>query len=194
MSVNVSTERPFRWTEKTTRAAALVAEDRLTDAAIAVECGVTERQLERWKKHEDFKARVAEHVAVFRQTVLSRGIARLENRVAALQDRWDGMKTVIQERGAEMDGETPGGGTGLLVRQIKAIGSGESAREAQEYAVDTGLLKELREHEKQAAQELGQWTDRQDVTSGGEAISFVTVPPGDASGDSGPEPDDPDAA
>ena len=28
------------------------------------------------------------------------------------------------------------------------------------YSVDTGLLRELREHEKLAAQELGQWEER----------------------------------
>jgi hypothetical protein len=192
MSVNVSAARPFRWTGRTAQAAALVAEDRLPDKAIAAECGVTERQLERWKEHPEFRARVAGHVAAFREAVLSRGIARLENRVAALQDRWDGMKTVIRERAEEMQGECPGGGTGLLVRQVKSIGSGQAAREIEEYAVDTGLLKELREHERQAAQELGQWTDRQDVTSGGEVISFVTVPPG-ARDDPDPESHDPDA-
>ena len=31
-------------------------------------------------------------------------------------------------------------------------------------SLDVGLLKELREHEKQAAQELGQWTEKRELT------------------------------
>jgi hypothetical protein len=61
----------------------------------------------------------------------------------------------------------PGGDTGLVVRQVKMIGSGAAAQLVEEYPVDVALLRaeldvmrELREHEKQAAQELGQWVDK----------------------------------
>jgi hypothetical protein len=154
----------FRWTEPKERAAVLVAQDQLPDLQIADEVGVSERQLERWKTHPEFRARVEEHVTAIRQAIRARGIAVVENRVQALQDRWEGLKRVIRERAEEMDGETPGGGTGLLVRQIKSVGAGPLAREVTEYAVDTGLLRELREHEKQAAQELGQWAEKQEIT------------------------------
>ncbi len=43
----------------------------------------------------------------------------------------------------------PGGATGLIVRKLK--------KEGTEYELDTGLLSEFREHEKQIAIELGQW-------------------------------------
>jgi hypothetical protein len=42
-----------------------------------------------------------------------------------------------------------------------------------EYAVDGVLLKELREHEKQAAQELGQWSDKAKVEQGPIDVKVV---------------------
>lgn len=72
------------------------------------------------------------------------------------------MKQVIDERAIDPEMmKAAGGSTGLLVRKLKQIGSGENAELVEEFEVDTGLLKEMREHEKQAAQELGQWVERQ---------------------------------
>jgi hypothetical protein len=42
----------------------------------------------------------------------------------------------------------------LLVRRVRSIGAG--AREIEEYELDTGLLRELLDIEKQVAKELGQ--------------------------------------
>ena len=50
-----------------------------------------------------------------------------------------------------------GGGEG-------ALSSGSRVVEVAEYAVDVALLREIREHEKQAAIELGQWTEKQEHT------------------------------
>lgn len=178
---------PFRWTAQREQAATLVAADRLTDEEIAGKLSIDRVTLHRWKQHPEFQARVEQHLEAFRKAVRARGIALLENRVDALNDRWRRLKRVIDERAEEHEGEIAGGGTGLLVRQKKMIGSGAAAQEIEEYAVDTGLLKELREHEKQAAQELGQWAERQDITSAGERVTFY-IPsngrePGDDPGD-----------
>jgi len=57
--------------------------------------------------------------------------------------------------------DVPGGSTGLLVCQYQ--GKSENAV----YRVDPGLiglLAELRAHEKQAAEELGQWSEKHAVT------------------------------
>lgn len=77
-----------------------------------------------------------------------------ENRIKALQDRHDRLKLIVDERGAEMATETPGGASGFLTRDYK----GKDADRAI-YKLDTGLLAEFREHEKQVAQELGQWQE-----------------------------------
>lgn len=161
------------WTRKRAKAALAVAEDTLTDAQIAANAGVSKQTLETWKKIPEFRARVEEHVRSFEEAIKAEGIANRQNRVAALNDRWDRMRQVIDARAVAHKGEAPGAGTGLLVKQYKQIGSGEFAEKVIEWKVDDGLLSELRAHEQQAAKELGQWTEKQDVTSSGKAISFT---------------------
>ena len=71
------------------------------------------------------------------------------------------MKAVIEARAeaTEMQ-DAAGGDTGLLAHTMKSIGAGPNAEKVDEYTFDAALLRELREHEKQAAQELGQWVDK----------------------------------
>jgi len=144
------------WTRTTERAARLVAEDQQKDEAIAASLRVRRSTLDRWKRRPEFQARVAEHVQAFREALRGQGIAERQNRVAALNDRWAALKQVIAARAADPTMKGPGHETGLLVRTYKPTRTG---RTIEEYAVDTGLLAELRAHEKQAAQELGQWSE-----------------------------------
>lgn len=153
----------FEWDARKHVAAQLLAEEKLSDEKVAKEVGISKRQLERWKKHPDFSARVQHLVAALAKAGARRAIARRSNRVRALDARWEAMQQVIRERAEDM-ANVPGGKTGLLVRTTKGIGRGNTFQIIEEYAVDTGLLRELREHEKQAAQELGQWTEKKEVT------------------------------
>lgn len=125
---------------------------------------VATRQLSRlkqWSVAHQWQARLAKIAEAERAAIVALGIANKQNRVDALNDRWQGMQRVIDERAtdAAMVG-IAGGQTGLLVHREKVIGAGKMAYRTDEYEVDTGLLKELREHEKQAAQELGQWVEK----------------------------------
>lgn len=102
---------------------------------------------------------------ILHEAVRDEGISSRQNRVDALNDRWHRMKQVIDERAVEPGIENvPGGSTGLLVRSHKMIGSGRDATVVEEYGVDVGLLKEMRAHEQQAAQELGQWADKTEIS------------------------------
>jgi hypothetical protein len=155
----------FHWTGKRERAALLAAEDEQSDSKIAASIGLTEITITRWKRDPEFQARVAENVERIRAAVLAEGIANKQNRVDALNDRWRRMQKVIAERADDSAmADVSGGSTGLLTHIIKMIGQGERAQRIDEYAVDTGLLKEMREHEKQAAIELSQWSERQEIT------------------------------
>lgn len=149
------------WSQEEAKAINLVARDGLTDEAIAEELGINRTTLWRWKQNPEFEKAVDREREAFRKSIRLKGIAVLERRVQALQDRWERMQRVIGERSIdpEMLG-VPGGSTGLLVHDVKSIGSGDSVQVVDLYKVDTGLLKELREHEKQAAQELGQWAEK----------------------------------
>jgi hypothetical protein len=156
----------FRWHARATKAAELVAEGSLTYPAIAAEVGVARQTVWEWRQHPEFRARVAEHQAEIREEVRRLGVASRENRVRAYNARWERMRRIIEERAADpaMQG-VPGGTTGLLVRTVKRIGTGDQARDVEEFTVDTGLLRELRDLEKQAAQDLGQWAEKSEVAA-----------------------------
>ena len=74
------------------------------------------------------------------------------------------MRQVIDERGGSAGlSDVPGGTTGLLVKDYKGKDADQPV-----HKVDTSLLAELRAHEKQAAEELGQWSEKRELT--GDAL------------------------
>lgn len=176
---NYTRESTYDWTANRSAAAFLCAEDKLSDDEIANEVGIVRKTLATWKKHPEFQERVSQHVAEIQERVRSEGLGRLDKRMAGYEKRHALMMQVIDERGQQMatneDGEIiPGGSTGLLVRQYKSIGTGPNARQVEEYHVDTGLLRELRELEKQIAQDAGQFAERQEISGpGGSALTVL---------------------
>jgi len=174
--------RPFVWTKQRTRAAELVADGDLADEAIATALGCARSTLAVWRTHPEFVERVAESVAAYRAAVLARGIARQERRIAAADDRHRRMQRVIEARAGDPTmADVPGGTEGLLVRQYRTVGRGDDAEVVEQYAIDTGLLREMRAHEEQVAKELGQWIEKSDLTSGGQPLrrEYVGVEVGD---------------
>jgi hypothetical protein len=142
-------------------AAQLVADDRLTDREIAEQCGIDKATLERWKLQPSFKARVQAIIEAYAKRALKRGIARRERRVGVLNDLHNKMLQVIDERAKSKDMATvPGGKTGIVTKTLKGIGKGEDFQAIEEYRVDTGTIAEIRDVQKQAAEELGQWIKR----------------------------------
>jgi hypothetical protein len=158
-------------TRKQAQAAARVAEDQQTDAQIAAAVGVSAVTLWKWKQRPDFAARVEEHKARWAAEIEQEGIANRQNRVDALNERWRLMQQVIAARAADESMTGTGHETGLLVRTYKP----GKYRVVEEYRFDAALLAELRAHEKQAAEELGQWTKKTDVTSGGKPLDLASL-------------------
>lgn len=156
--------KSWEWTGRREQAALLVAEDALSEGDIAARVRLTREGLRKWKRRPEFRERVAAIREQMRQAIVARGIAELQNRVDALNARWELMRQVIQARAEAGPSTAPGAKTGLLVKTVKAIGTGKNQYEVEEWAVDTGLLRELRAHEEQAAKELGQWTERRQVS------------------------------
>lgn len=156
----------FGWSKARTDAAKLFAEGELNAVQIASAVGVTFQAVYQWLKRPEFQARIDEEVAVIKLALGRRKISHVEQRVSSQNCRWLRCHQVINERADDpVHADIPGWRTGLLVHTRKAIGFGEKSSFVDEFTLDTGLLKEMRELEKQAAQELGQWQDRVTVKS-----------------------------
>ena len=96
-----------------------------------------------------------------RDQVLTEGISNVADRIRRYDQRWNQIHQIFQERGADpAHADTPGWRTGLLCHEQKSIGAGALATIVDMYRVDTAALKEERDLAKQAAQELGQWTEK----------------------------------
>jgi hypothetical protein len=178
MAENVRSEkiRPFAWNKAKEVAARLLAEDELTDAEIATQVNVSARQLGRWKEHPEFAARISIFLQEMGSASLRHAIARRARRVRALDERWQALLKVQTERAADPTMQNiPGAKTGLLVRRYKSLRDESGFRVVQEVEVDVGLLRELREHEKQAAQELGQWVEKLDQGHSGKIDLNLTL-------------------
>lgn len=159
------------------QAAQMLADGSFTVAEIAEQIGVKDRTIYRWQKDPEFQSTLNRHRDVLEAAILQEGIARKAQRIKRYAERLAKLDQVIEERGndRQMAG-IPGGTTGLIVRQIKSIGVGAHNREVEEFVVDTGTLREIRELEKQAAQELGQWVDKGELTGrNGGAIQIDDV-------------------
>lgn len=125
--------------------------------------GITRRQLTTWKQHPEFTARIEELARELGEVTRRYAITKRIRRMKGYDERRARMLKLIEER-AEEHADAPGGDTGLLVKTTKSIGGGPAAQVVDEYAADLGLLKELRELEKQAAIEAGQWSEKQEHT------------------------------
>ncbi len=153
------------------RAAHLLAEDDLSDDEIATSIHCARWTLSRWKRKRPFQDKIDEIRRKLGSLLHRREIARQSRRLAVMDRRYRKLQQIIEERGAADEMQAiPGGTTGLLVKTRKAIGSGASIEFVDEYELDTGLLAEMRQLEKQAAIELGQIEER----SGGVG-TIVTI-------------------
>jgi hypothetical protein len=160
----------IRLSEKQDEVAHAVARDELSNEAIAQEFKIGRATLDRWKLLPEFTRRVTEIRKAKREALLAKTIANIEFRVDALIDRQGRMRTVISERGefykrANEEGnprysKVPGAETGLLCHEEKLSKYGSTDL----YKVDVALLREMRETEKQLAIELGEWSEKREVT------------------------------
>jgi phage terminase small subunit len=111
-----------------------------------------------------------------RAGVPSVGFRSPAGRVSSLEDRWARMRRIIIERADDPEMEAvPGGKTGLLVKQMKQIGTGDKAQVITSFVLDRELLSELRAHEQQAAEELGQWSTRKESYTRSDSFLFQAM-------------------
>ncbi len=142
----------FKWTAQREQTAQLVADDRLTDDKICETVGTTRTTLFRWKNTPEFQARVDAINTSYASTIGRLAITQRARRLTALNDRWRRMQDLIDARATIHAEAGPHGETGLVVEK-----PGEFGRE---WAFDSALMSEMRQAEKQAAQEMGQWVEK----------------------------------
>lgn len=179
----------FEWSSERTQAAQLVAYGELSVGQIAAKVGVTPRALYEWRQAPEFAARVDEVIEEVKASLRRRAISHSERRVDRLNRDWLKLQSVIEARANDPRlADVPGGDTGHIVHNVKGVGRGEDFQLVDLYEVDTATLKELREIEKQAAQELGQWSEKQEHSGPGGAplnpvVFFIPENNRDAKGD-----------
>lgn len=170
----------FEWGPGSLEASYLVADDQMTEKQIAERVGVSHRTVQNWKKHPEFVAKVQEQLRKLEVEIFSAGVAVKKNRLRRLNNHWQKAQQVVEERkqAAEADptmAEVPGARTGMMIRTLKAIGQNQTVAE---WRWDRELEKTILDIEKQAAIEMGQWTEKKDVTSGGQPYKcFLGVDP-----------------
>lgn len=144
------------------------AADGLSNYAIAERLGVHPTTVLRWTYRPEYQRLAKEIHAATHADVLRMAVARKAQRVIRLQQRWIQLQRITDDRGqwfSENRPEVAGGATGLLVERLKVVGSGPHARTEPEYEVDEALLRAERDIAKMAAQELGQWSEKVDITA-----------------------------
>ncbi len=164
------------------RAALRLAEGRWIDERIAKEAGISRVALWKWLHVPEFAALVEQQRSLLHGGVIKRGIADKQTRIDGQVDRHQRLQEVIEQRAArgqallaeQASGLTPGGlpvpegrkpipaelATGMVVRQEKVTPFGSVA----EFVVDAGTSAEMRALEKQVAQELGEWTEKRELS------------------------------
>ena len=183
----VSEDLP-KFTKRHHQAASLLAEDELSDEAIAQQVGVSRQALWLWKQKPEFAALVGDYVGKLQAGMLKLAIAKKRKRVARLDEMERRLWQIVEERAADAaeraataspsdsimrgifpgtDDTPPGAGTGLVTKTLKQIGAGRNAQMIEEYGVATGVVSEIMALHKQAATELGQWVEKSasDVTT-----------------------------
>jgi hypothetical protein len=166
----------FEWTAAREEAARLVAEGVKTFDEIAAAIGVTVKTVWRWRNKATFAARVAEITNTLAARALRYDIAKVDERVRHLDRYWKKMVRVVEQRAHDPElAKAPGGDTGLLVRTLKSVCTGKKAKVVEEFTTDIALVREMREHLKHAAQELGQWQEDRPDAAVVHPIQFVEV-------------------
>ena len=154
------------------KTAALIAEAELGIEEIANRMNISRGTIHYWRQtRPEFVELIETHRAEMRKAVREHGISIVENRIKASHRRWQKMHRLIEAR-AESHKDIPGGDTGMLVKDVKSLGEGATV---DVYSFDAALMREIREIEKHAAEQLGQLEDEKPKTSDGAGNVFGEI-------------------
>ncbi|HXH57924.1 terminase small subunit [Iamia sp.] len=155
--------------------AAYLGSARLNATKAAILAGYSERGARTRGSLLLANANIQAAIQAWRDEVRASAIAQVEYRVDRLGDLEGRYWTVIQERADKYrdDEDAAGGGTGLIVKRWKMIGSGESATMVAEYEADVAVTKEIQSLYDQVAKELGQRTEKVQHDATGDFLAAL---------------------
>lgn len=151
--------------------------EKLSATAAYIKAGYSKngagQSAEKLLKNTEIQARFKELSGKITEAVLEAAIESRDGRIRMYSEMQRRLWLIVEERGADPGmAKVAGGKGGFIARQIKAIGAGAAQRIVPEYVADVALSRELRGVLQQAAQELGQWTEKRELTGkDGGAIS-----------------------
>lgn len=170
---------PLAWNEQTSNALALTVAGGYSTPQIALAVGMSPHMLKKVLAHPDFRQEVAKAVTKYRESAVECGLQQKAQRVQRLELRAEQIHQVIEERGASADeeqatamnihfdevlGATPGGTTGIVVLEPKALPGPNGGFVRVDVArVDTELIKQELAVHNAIARELGQLSDKVEV-------------------------------
>lgn len=154
--------RNFHWTRQTVKAATLLAENQLTQKQMAAEVGCSPRAITNWLSVPAFKAHVQKLVEETRKVLAQRYIATQDQRIASYIQDFERTDQIIKER-AEAMKHVPGGSSGLIARDFKAV----KDEVVEVYEFDAALVRERRAIRKDVAEELGQLSQKHEFSFSG---------------------------
>lgn len=175
-----SVPKHWRWTQTTTLAAQLMAEDKISQQEMAKQLGVSTAALYGWRQVPEFQERVEELLEAYKARVRRRSIALLERRIDTYMDDFDAIQTIQRERGlgrngkplSDKVGEEGGRSTGLICVDYKGKDADRPV-----YKFDKAIIDSKNDLRKLLAQELGQFQEKskQEHTGpgGGPIVSVV---------------------
>lgn len=153
---------------KAEKAIELLADGRLRYDQVIEQIGIGRTTFYRWRSDPAFMARVRARREEIASAIYDRGAAIRHRRVETYCELWDGLVRVLEERAKDPTVQKiPGGKTGHVLMTFKGVGQGQAARVIPVAHVDLGIVDRIQELGKQIAQELGQWTEKAELSGPG---------------------------
>lgn len=168
----------FNWNEQRSEAAVLVARGKQSWEKIGQHLGINRDTIYLWYKIPEFRAKVDEHKATFAAEVLAHALADKTGRVQGYFDLKSRVQRIIDEREAKHDGthKEPGMGTGLLAEtKTVSIDSDDKTSVKTEYKYESAIVRDLTMLDTQIAKELGQWSEKGELTIEGPPTRVFNV-------------------
>lgn len=120
------------------------------------------------------KPGIKEAIDRYRAEIKRKGIAAQQNRIDSYVSDFTLTTQIMAERAEDSDiAQGPGGKTGLIVRTIKGLGSGDNFTTVEEFAFDAALLTARQTLRRQIAEELGEWQDNLNLS--GDLTTTVRI-------------------